>query len=589
MKQTYYIIAFFCLLLFVACPLAAHTENVPPQPQNTPLNILVISSHGKDFPSQYMLEKGLRKVLDEQHVEYDLYFEFMYAPRKNNEEFQNVFFDYLAEKYRSVRIDFLVGWADEANVFLTRYPDLFPQGKRIYLQKPKDLELSQHNLYAVVDLEENYHDSLKRMLVLENPQRLLVIGSEKNLYSRARLADFRQIITFINPEIELEYLTDLPIPELIDLLAKEPRAGTAAIYLLIFVDENDRPTTPYAIAERLAKNSNIPIYSFWEVLMGTGLVGGYIVSQNLFGEILGDVILTPQQQVYLTLPPMREVYDWTAIQRWKIDSDKIPEGAIILHQPPKLLKEYYPHIIIGIIFILLQAVFIIHLILNRRKRLKAEQELKQHQEHLEQLVAERTNDLRNSYREIEESQDRFRSLSDAAVEGLAFIADGRIIEINKPMADMVEYPFQRIIDRNVLDFIAPEQRKIVQERILSNYQQPYETQLVNIRGECFPVSIQGRTFMSGGKQVRVAAVRDLREIKTAEEEIKTLQGILPICASCKKIRDDQGYWNQLEEYIQRHSGAVFSHGLCKECTKKLYGNEKWFDKLDDKFKEKDPE
>ena len=81
--------------------------------------------------------------------------------------------------------------------------------------------------------------------------------------------------------------------------------------------------------------------------MGTGLVGGYIVSQNLFGEILGDVILTPQQQVYLTLPPMREVYDWTAIQRWKIDSDKIPEGAIILHQPPKLLKEYYPHIIIG--------------------------------------------------------------------------------------------------------------------------------------------------------------------------------------------------------------------------------------------------
>ena len=157
------------------------------------------------------------------------------------------------------------------------------------------------------------------------------------------------------------------------------------------------------------------------------------------------------------------------------------------------------------------------------------------------------------------------------------------------MADMVEYPFQRIIDRNVLDFIAPEQRKIVQERILSNYQQPYETQLVNIRGECFPVSIQGRTFMSGGKQVRLlqsgTCVKSKQPRKRSRPSRESCRSALPV----KKIRDDQGYWNQLEEYIQRHSGAVFSHGLCKECTKKLYGNEKWFDKLDDKFKEKDPE
>jgi CheY-like chemotaxis protein len=64
--------------------------------------------------------------------------------------------------------------------------------------------------------------------------------------------------------------------------------------------------------------------------------------------------------------------------------------------------------------------------------------------------------------------------------------------------------------------------------------------------------------------------RLIHELEDALAEIKTLRGILPICSSCKKIRDDEGYWNQLEAYIQEHSEAVFSHGLCPECGKKLY-------------------
>jgi CheY-like chemotaxis protein len=60
------------------------------------------------------------------------------------------------------------------------------------------------------------------------------------------------------------------------------------------------------------------------------------------------------------------------------------------------------------------------------------------------------------------------------------------------------------------------------------------------------------------------------ELQTALAKIKTLSGLLPICASCKKIRDDQGYWTQLEYYISEHSEAEFTHGCCPECMKKLY-------------------
>jgi len=62
----------------------------------------------------------------------------------------------------------------------------------------------------------------------------------------------------------------------------------------------------------------------------------------------------------------------------------------------------------------------------------------------------------------------------------------------------------------------------------------------------------------------------ISELQSALAKVKTLSGFLPICASCKKIRDDKGYWNQIETYIRDHSEADFSHGICPECAKNLY-------------------
>lgn len=62
----------------------------------------------------------------------------------------------------------------------------------------------------------------------------------------------------------------------------------------------------------------------------------------------------------------------------------------------------------------------------------------------------------------------------------------------------------------------------------------------------------------------------IEKLREAVARAKLLSGLLPICSSCKKIRDDQGYWNQLEAYISKHSEAQFTHGICPECTQELY-------------------
>jgi len=81
------------------------------------------------------------------------------------------------------------------------------------------------------------------------------------------------------------------------------------------------------------------------------------------------------------------------------------------------------------------------------------------------------------------------------------------------------------------------------------------------------------------KETQAERERLIENLQQALAEVKTLSGLIPICSYCKNIRDDTGYWSQIEAYIQEHSGAEFSHSICPECAKKyfpdykLYGQE----------------
>lgn len=84
------------------------------------------------------------------------------------------------------------------------------------------------------------------------------------------------------------------------------------------------------------------------------------------------------------------------------------------------------------------------------------------------------------------------------------------------------------------------------------------------------------TKISQLNQEIVNVTRELRqknrELQEALGHVKRLQGLLPICSACKKIRNDRGYWQQIESYIREHSDAEFTHSICPECMEKLYGD-----------------
>ena len=79
----------------------------------------------------------------------------------------------------------------------------------------------------------------------------------------------------------------------------------------------------------------------------------------------------------------------------------------------------------------------------------------------------------------------------------------------------------------------------------------------------------------------------ISRLEEALQNVKTLSGFLPICANCKKIRDDEGYWQQIEEYIIKHSEADFTHGICNECMENLYPEH--FQEFEEKMKKDSPQ
>ncbi len=88
------------------------------------------------------------------------------------------------------------------------------------------------------------------------------------------------------------------------------------------------------------------------------------------------------------------------------------------------------------------------------------------------------------------------------------------------------------------------------------------------------------------KEAELAQEDLIKKLNKALKDVKTLGGLIPICSSCKKIRDDKGYWNGLETYFEQHSTALFSHSLCPGCMDDIYGRDDWYIEMKQKKKKK---
>jgi PAS domain S-box-containing protein len=193
------------------------------------------------------------------------------------------------------------------------------------------------------------------------------------------------------------------------------------------------------------------------------------------------------------------------------------------------------------------------------------------------------------YGALRESEERYRTLFGQANDAIFLNSeDDHILDVNQRACELLGYSREELLRMQVPDLQAPEVRgragSVIRNELERYGGVPFETLNLHRDGTRIPVEVSTTRIANEAAGLVLAIVRDIRERKRAEAErerliselqaalarIKSLSGLIPICAACKKIRDDQGYWQQVEVYIRDHSEAEFSHGLCPDCARRLY-------------------
>lgn len=186
-------------------------------------------------------------------------------------------------------------------------------------------------------------------------------------------------------------------------------------------------------------------------------------------------------------------------------------------------------------------------------------------------------DIRQAELRHQEKEKRVHVLLDESSDPIfSFAEDGTYLYVNNVFARTLGYEKEQIIGKKIWDIFSRDEA----DKRFAMVQKVFRTGRMDTIEVRVPLPGGGnKFFLTTVKPVKDQSARvsfviciskDITELRTTQGQLQTLHGLLPICSSCKNIRNDKGAWQQIEDYISLHSEAVFTHGICPGCAKKLY-------------------
>lgn len=157
---------------------------------------------------------------------------------------------------------------------------------------------------------------------------------------------------------------------------------------------------------------------------------------------------------------------------------------------------------------------------------------------------------------------------------ISTLPDGRIVSVNDAFTELLGYSRSDAIGRTTVDIglwaHVRDREAIVHDIMTLGSCTNREVLLSSKSGRCVTAIVSAKRLQLDGAPHLISVARDITDYKAALAEVTALSGMLPICMHCKQIRNDAGYWEQIEAYVSSRSEAQFSHGICPDCLAKHY-------------------
>lgn len=297
----------------------------------------------------------------------------------------------LRKKYKDTRFDLIIGAGRPALSFLLLHGRELWSGAPVififvdYRMLPAHLPPNTTAIALTADSATTLDLALQLM---PNTRRVYYVGGSSPS-DKLRRAIAEQDFKRYAGRVEFTYLTDLPLVDLLDKVARLPEES-----LVVYGSMEEGPNGHVYIAARIcsliASASNAPVYSSYDTFVGSGIVGGYILDFKDLGTQTARLALRVLDRGTASGLPIetwqaRPVVDWRQIQRWHIPENRVPQGATVLFREPRTWERYRWYILGAITIVLLQSLLIAALVVEARRRKAAERTVEWTRQELEEL------------------------------------------------------------------------------------------------------------------------------------------------------------------------------------------------------------
>jgi PAS domain S-box-containing protein len=345
--------------------------------------VLVLNELGLSAPAITLADQEIRAELEKSPYQIELYSEYLETTLFPDEASQKLFREWYIRKYRDRKPDVIIAAGPASLDFMVQaHHQYFPGTPVVFTgiapgqAKFSNLGPDFTGVWATLDSSKTLDAALK----LQPATQHVVLVSGVSPSDRKLQSFVRNGLRGYESRLDLQYLTDLSMPALLDRL-RHLAKNTIVMYVTFSQDAvgtvfiNSLQSLPLTLGA-----ANAPVYTLGDTLVGQGAVGGYVISYGEQGRVAGKMavrILGGERPRDIPIVNGTNVYmfDWRTLHRWGLAERKLPPGSLVLYRKPTFWEAYEQYVIAGIFLCLAQTLLILALLWHRAKRRKVEKSL----------------------------------------------------------------------------------------------------------------------------------------------------------------------------------------------------------------------
>jgi PAS domain S-box-containing protein len=364
-----------CLLLTLSAPAKAS--------DGTQKRVVALYPVRSEAPASAIFEKIYQQTLGEGlDGRLDYYNEYIDVPRFPEPAYQAALRDLLRHKYERLQPDLIIATSDTCVEFIARYgAEIFPGTPVVFIGGLVVIgkEEAHHLPNATgVSTRIDLRTTLDLALGLQPSTRQVFVVSGLSEFDRYYQTIARRQFQEFEGRVALTYLVGLPMAELQETVANLP-ADSIIYFLTVAEDGAGNKFLPTDALDEVAHVANAPIYCWNEVAIDHGIVGGSLMSIELIAKHTAELALRvlrgekPESIPIAELQANVNVFDWRQLRRWGISEQNLPSGSVIRFKQPSFLEQYTWQIAGIITLCIVEALFIVGLLVSRARRKRAEE------------------------------------------------------------------------------------------------------------------------------------------------------------------------------------------------------------------------